>query len=97
MAVTKSSYLSFSNRNKQELYFSSKMNHEFWIKGRDAYGMKRDANFMKKAVDDFWLKPVQEEFVDCEYSLHSILVCIARALHLDMRVCPMSTSAGIAT
>jgi hypothetical protein len=62
MAVTKSSYLPFSNRNKQELYFSSKMNHEFWIKGRNPFGMKRNAHFMKNSADNFWLLPVQEEF-----------------------------------
>jgi hypothetical protein len=62
VAVTKSSYIPYDSRNKQELYFLSRMNHEFWIKGRDPFGMKRDANFMKNAADAFWVQPVQDEF-----------------------------------
>jgi len=60
LQVVKPDYVTLDLRNKQELYFVSRMMHQFWIRGEQESGLSRIGILQENVADSFFLKPVQE-------------------------------------
>jgi len=84
--VVKTAYIFFDAQNKQELYFSSKMKNQIWIKGKEILGLGQDGGLAVGKATDFIMARAHEGF--------SLSPTLSRSLSLSLSLSlsPLSLS-----